>query len=711
MRRISAIGLATTSVAALSCLPSVAAAQSSTNSENAAGNIIIVTAQKREQDIQSIPIAISAFDEESIETRGIDSIGDLANQLPGVQFSEFSGSGNVSIRGVGTAIVSGNGENSVAVHVDGIFLSQPKAFAMVQEDIGRIEVLRGPQGTLYGRNSTGGVINLISQAPPDEFSIGASLLYGSYDQIRASANVGGPLGDNVSIRVSGHYDDRDGYTLNLVTGQDLEALEGYGGRVALDADLTEFWTSELRLTYRDENFSGPVYDSFDPNFPVVPPPLSALDPREVLSNALYDSSRELFLASWRNSFELSADLDLVLLTGYSDFNERGSFDGVGSLVTVQIERAQNSELFTQEINLIGETDGFQWLVGAYFLTEDISSGASTDLSAFSALPPGSILQINDQASEKQSYSAFADATISLTDRFRVYGGIRVIREELDQDLTVSTAGFVGCSPLTSPQSLRDTAVTGRAGVQYDIAAQSMIYGGYSRGYKPGGFSQSACNNGFAPETIDAFEVGLRNRFLNDSITLNLSAFYYDYSNIQLEQASPLGIFVVNAPAATIWGGEIEFMAELSEAFQIDAAVSLLDSQYDRFTNTDPLLGALPGISLAGVSLNYAPSFSGNFGAQYRIEAAGVGNLVLRGELYITSQYNLREFDFPYTVQSSFEQVNLYATFTSEDEHYRVRGFVKNLTDEDVLGGVLGFGGALGSFQPPRTYGVELSVQF
>ena len=698
------------SMAVLACSAQPAAAQEAVPPDNS-DSVIIVTAQKRAQDIQTVPISISAFDEDTVEERGIDSIADLANQLPGVQFSEFSGSGNVSIRGVGTAIVSGNGENSVAVHLDGIFLSQPKAFAMVQQDIGRIEVLRGPQGTLYGRNSTGGVINFISPTPEDALGVGASIRYGNYDQIRASAYATGSLGPNVAVRVSGHYDDRDGYAENLVTGQGIEALEGYGGRFALDADLSPGWHSELRLSYRDESFSGPLYDSFDPNFPVVPEPFSALDPREVASNADYASDRRLVLASLRNTFELSDAVDLVLLTGFMDFEESGSFDGIGSIVTIPITRSQDSQLFTQEVNLLGQSDRLDWLIGAYFLTEDIVSGANTDLSGLSGFPPGSLVQQNIQSSDKRSYSLFADGTYSISDTFRIYGGLRYIRELLDQDLTVSTAGFESCSPATNPQDFRDNSVTGRIGLQLDVAEKSMLYGGYSRGYKAGGFSQSACDNPFEPESIDAFEIGLRNRFLDNRITLNLAAFHYDYSNLQLEQASPLGIFVVNAPEARVWGGELELAAQVSSAFSIDAAVSVLDAQYDEFINTDPLLGAPPGISLEGISLNYAPDFSANFGAEYELVAETIGSLTLRGEIYVTSKYNLREFDFPYTIQSSYEVFNAYATFRTSGERLFVRAFGKNLTNKDILGGVLGFGGALGSYQPPRTYGLELAIRY
>ena len=694
----------------------MAAAQEGTSDEGAAEtgltlDAVTVNAQKREESAQDVPITLNAFTPNQIAERGLDSISDLAGQLPGVQFSEFSGSGNVSIRGVGTAIVSGTGENSVAVHIDNIFLTQPKAFTMIQEDLGSVEVLKGPQGTLYGRNSTGGVINFFSAAPSTEFGAGASLLAGNYDRYKATGYITGPLSDNVAARLSVQVEERGGYSQNLTTGQELEDLSAKGGRLSIDASPAAGWDSALRISYRKEDFAGPVYDSFDANFPVVPPPFSALDPREVRSQADFDSSKELTLVSLKNTVALSDSVKLVSVTGYSDFEEKGIFDGVGSDVSVLLDRQQTSEAFTQELNLVGETDTLDWLLGVYYLKEDIDSAANTDFSSFSNLPFGSIIQSNVQSSSKTSYSVFADATYSVSDRTRIFGGVRWIQEEIEQDLYVSTAGFELCSPFTVPQENIDSDITGRLGLQYDATANAMVYGQVSRGYKVGGYSQSTCNNPFKPETIDAVEAGLKGSFNNGRVKFNAAAFYYDYSNLQLEQATPTGIPVVNAPSSHVLGADVELVALISDALSVDALVSLLDSEYDEFINTDPLLGAPPGADLSGIALNYAPAYSLLLGADYRLDFQAGGDLSLRGEVYVTDEYQVREFELPWTTQDGFTQVNAYITWTPSDDHYRVRAFVKNATDEDVLGGVLGFGGALGSFQPPRTYGIELSADF
>lgn len=670
---------------------------------------VIVTAQKRAENLQDVPIAINAYGAEAIKDQGIASIADLATLAPGIKFAEFSSSANVAVRGVGTTIVSGTGESSVAVHVDGVYLMQPQAYTMVQDDLGSIEVLRGPQGTLYGRNAIGGVINFISARPTEETAFGGTALYGNYDATKITAYASGALSDRVRGRVFVGGERRNGYSKNNFTGQSLEDLKGIGGRVSLDFDVTETWVSELRATVRRETYAGPVYDGFDPSFSVVPLPLYDPDPRGLLSPVNYDSSKQLQLASLRNTWDIG-DLRLVSVTGYAYFKQKGQFDGIGALLPVQLNRRQTDETWSQELNLSGETGSLQWLVGVYGLHDKQTQFSITDLSPLGL--PNNLLTMSVT---HKSASAFADGVYSVSDRLRVFGGIRVLHEAVKQKLTNSAVSGSTvsdrCTPASVPQDMDDTDVTGRFGVQYDLAPKVMTYAQYSRGYKAGGFSQSTCDNPFKPERLDAGEVGIKSQFLDNRLTVNAAAFYYDYRNVQLEQASPAGIPVVNAPKAHVVGFDFDLAFVPATGWRLGAAMSAMSSEYEEFINTDPLLGVPPGESLAGIRLNNAPAFSATLSLERRLELAEMGSLTLRGELYMTSKYNLREFDRPYTIQKGYETVDLAAIYRTPDERFRVRGFVKNATNETIRAGVLGFGGALGSFQAPRTYGVEIGADF
>lgn len=671
---------------------------------------VVVTAQKRSEALQDVPMSVSVFSRGAIENRGIDSVADVASQLPGVKFGEFSATGTISMRGVGTTIVSGAGENSVATHIDGMFLSQPAALTMIQQDIGSIEVLRGPQGTLYGRNATGGVINFISAKPTDDFHYSVTLGAGNYERRYAKGFVSGPISDTARVRLSLQADDRDGYARNVTTGQSLEDLTGLGGRLSLDVDMSETWSLEARVFAQRDDFAGPVYDGFYAGFTIVPPPLTDLDPRRVASSTIYDSSKDLYGAVITNTFDVGF-ASLKSITGYTDFTYDGKFDGIGAVLSVPLDRTLGARTFSEELNLQGETDRLDWLVGVFYMLDDVEARSLTDFTGLFGIPSNLTVE---QSSTRESISAFADVTLKLADRWSAFGGARVLSENLKQDLTTvnTTLGISTtlCSPATVPQDMDDSTVTGRLGLKFDATDDAMLYGQAAWGYKPGGFSQSNCNNPYEAETVDALEIGFHTIWRDARLTFNAAAFYYDNTNLQLEQATPAGIPVVNAPESHVLGAEAEVFWQPVDGLRINAALTLLDSQYDRFINQDPLLGAPPGISLKGVPLNNAPSYSASLGAEYAFGLAEAGTLTLRGEAYITDKYNVREFNLPWTVQDGYTQFSAFAIWDSSSEHYQVRAFVKNATDEDVLGGVLGFGGAIGSFLPPRTFGIEFKLR-
>ena len=669
---------------------------------------IVVTAQKRAQTIQNVPAAVSAFSAGAIEDRGIASMADLAVQLPGVKFGEFSATGTVTVRGVGTTIVSGAGENSVAVHIDGMFLSQPAALTMVQGDLGSVEVLRGPQGTLYGRNATAGVVNFISAQPSDALTYGLTAGAGNYERRYLNGYVSGALRENVRARLYLSYDERGGYAENTVTGQELDDLESLGGRLAFDVDFSPAWTSQFRIFAQRDAFAGPIYDGFDPSFSILPAPLVDFDPRRVASSVIYDSSKELLGGVMRHELDLGG-ARLTSITGYTDFTYAGRFDGIGAVLPVFLDRRLDARTFSHEFNLSREWDGGSWLAGFYFLNDRIKGISTTDFSALYGVPA---IQFVNQNSQRNSVSVFADATFDLSERWSVFGGARLLHDDLRQELVNVTTmmGFpivnCGAEPRQEDDGL---SVTGRLGAQYRASDNVRLYGQISRGYKPGGFSQSTCDNPFDAETVDAVEFGYRGSWNRGRLIFNATAFYYANRNLQLEQATPSGIPVVNAPKSHVLGLEAELFWRPTDALRLDASLTLLDSAYDEFINQDPLLGAPPGASLEGVRLNGAPEFSATLGLEYAFDLQAAGMLTLRGEIYHSSEYNLREFDLPWTIQDAYTQFNAYAFWDSADGGVRIRGYVKNLTDEDVLGGVLGFGGAIGSYLPPRTFGIEITL--
>lgn len=681
---------------------------------------IIVTAQRRSESVQDVPVTVNAFNQEAIQERRISDLTDIAGQAPGLRFSEFANAGNVSIRGIGTAFVSGNGESSVALYMDGVSIPQAKALGLAQFDISGIEVLRGPQGTLYGRNSTGGVINFTSAKPTREMAGGFTLGYGNYESIRANAYVSGPITDRVRARFFVEREKRNGYVRNVSTGQDLNDLDAYGGRVSLDVDLTDSWTVEGRLSTRVENSAGPAFDSFDPNFPILSAfgvPVSVLqpdfDPYRVNSPMIYSGRRRFTLGSLINSIEVSDDITLKSTTGFTNARFNNTFDTLGAALPYPISALATSQSFSQELALNGSTPAIDWVLGAYYFRQRYT------LDNLSSPPAGlGPIARNDQTALQQSMSLFGDVTVRLGERTHLFGGARISREKVNQTLLIfdQTPGgeVLRCPPVgvDADQRLRDDHVTGRLGVRQEVSDDVNVYVQAAHGYKAPSFSQSQCQNQYKPETVNALEAGVKTRLLDGRATFNVSAFFNDIKDLQLEVVSPLGIVVDNVPKAQIYGMEASLNVEPAEGFRIDATLSWLHARYksDYFGDAN-LSPTLTSQNARGNRLNNAPDLSGFLGAEYELPLSDSSSLTARGELVLTSKYNLREVTYPWTVQDGYVLENAYLTYKMDDGRLSLRGWIKNISNKAVLGGVLGFGGALGSYLPPRTYGVELIGKF
>lgn len=672
---------------------------------------VTVTAQPRAESVERVPFVVNGFTAQEIASRKIETLEDLAGQTAGLSYSEFAHAGNITLRGIGTAFVSGNGESSVAVHLDGIFIPQAKALGLMQMDLGNIELLRGPQGTLYGRNSTAGVINMSSQAPTSEWHAGARYGAGNYARQSASAFVGGPLGERVRMRLFVQKDGADGYIRNTVTRQRLADLDALGGRFGVDADITDRWQVAARVTVRKEDSAGPAYDAFDPRFIVAGLPQSVVNlaPRIITSPIIYDGERRLTIASIRQELRLNDATRVIALTGATNARFDNTYDTFGALVAFPIKARSGSDTLSQEFTLQSETERISWIAGAYYFTQRYTLNSESDATNING-----IISQTTQRARQQSISAFADATYNLTSTTRVYGGIREIGEFTHQQLMIVDRSTNGVSGVRCPTPqggltthLSDNTLTGRAGISWDVAARAMVYVQASRGYKAPGFSQSNCDNPYEPETVNAFEIGLKSQIWNNRIVFNTAAFYEDVRNLQLETAQTTGIPVINAPRGKVYGADITLNVNVSSSLRIDAGLELLHARYVQSLLGDANLSeTFTPEDVKGNRLNNAPDVSGTLSAQYMIPLRAGSTVSLRGELVAMSRYNLREVERPWTVQPGYALQNYFAALTSGGQRYEARLWVKNATNKEILGGVLGFAGVVGDYYPPRTYGID-----
>jgi len=731
---------------------------------------VIVTAQKRDESQQEVPIAMNAFSAEDVKNRQIASVADLAVTVPSLRIGEAIGAQQISLRGVGYGLFSGAGENAVAVHVDGIYLANPGSVQLLQHDVAGVEVLRGPQGTLWGRNATGGVINFITPSPSDEFGGSLKVGAGNYGAVSASGNVNIPISDVLSVRGSIDYLDRDGYLENRHTGNDIAGVEKISGRVAIRFTPSDQFQADLKIFSGEEDWGGPYFSATGDS--LLASPFGALnpqfddDPRKLYANIDPLQESSLHGASLRLQYDFGSNISLVSLTGFVDYQRELLYDNDGSSLNMTIVgRDINDKTISQEFNLSGDHGDLNWLVGAYYLKQDADVFSDAPLNDFVYMS-GLTQLLFDFEEEVESEAVFFDVTYAFTEQLSVYGGLRALWEDregtfsqtliadlgalpflafqqagpganpADFGLTmgdlvdVGTNGFgnyltgipVALPACSSPvvENKSDVSkTTGRLGVKYQFNDSVMGYAQFSTGYKSGGFASSACDDPFKPENLDAYEIGFKSEMAGGRVRINGAVYYYDYSDLQVEQGLGTSIVVENADAE-IKGLDLDVLFVATDQLLLSAAVALIDSEYTKFVNIDSIDHPTLLQDVSGNPLLRAPEWSFVAGAQYDMPLADGANLILRTDLLFSDSYQTREFNNPADKQPSYHNVNAIASYTSASETWAFSMWVKNLTDEEVLQnsvevstlvGTGAYGVRGTTYNLPRMFGADIEFRF
>jgi len=685
---------------------------------------VIVTAQRRSASVQDVPAAISALDAATIAQRGVNDVATLQFAVPSLTFGRNLGSTQVAIRGVGRSV----GQPGVAVNVDGVY--QPRDTPMIagQADLDRIEVLRGPQGTLYGRNANGGAVNFITQAPTDRLEGYVLGSYATYDEWRLQGMANAPLGERVRARLVADWNVRDdGLVKNLAGGKSLDRLDRLSGRLRVDVDLTETLTLGLNLNaFR----GGPKGDYY---LPTTRPSAAGIAANPYLARA------NIPLRPWRTTalgaagsdraFEsAAATLDwrlpfgtLKSITAYQHMKnvwdqDRDGFD----LSVVESHADERAHTFTQEFDLNGQAGPVDWVGGAYLMRD--RSTVNTFFAfplGFTPLPPGFFLRFDSPRGDTDAYAAFGDVTWKASERLRLIGGLRWSRDEItfthhnDVGLVAGRVPLLDVCPLRRDDHAWES-VTYRAGAQYEVADHAQAYATVSNGFKSGGVNLSGCDDPFNPEKITSYEAGFKGRFLEGRAQLNAAAFWYDYADFQLVQVVGIAARVTNAGSATVKGVELEGHWNPDEHWSLDAGLVLLDAEFGSFTNTDSLNPGRGPQNLHGRRLPNAPKWSGNFGVAYRTAMTERGRLTLRADVTARSKVFFREFNTPAESQSGYAILGANLIWDSPGGRYTLRVFGNNLTDHAYWVSMLavdGFGALEGTYGEPRQAGVELKARF
>ncbi len=726
-------------------MPSVAFAQEQNEGDAAEAprgvGEIVVTAQKRSERLQDVPIAISAFDEAKMAETGFDEISDLALLVPGMQFGNFGPVAFVALRGISYENTTAAGDPGVALHLDGVYIGRPVATLFSAFDTERTEVLRGPQGTLYGRNATGGSVNVITKKPSDEFEGSFEQTVGNYDWLRERAMINVPLGDTVSARITGFKDDRDGFTRNTFAGGTrANGIDNWGLRGHFDIDLADNLNVLLSANYVKVGGTGSQPEVREP-FPAAGTSIPGFGAGAFGNNV---NDLQPFVES-KNTPEL-VDNDILLLSGtvtldfenfsiksVTAYGESSFFsrqDSDSSPVDIaELNLVEDASQFSQELQILSNGGGnFDWIVGLYYFNEDAfrsSRFLGPRFDATVAMFPNLKFGVDlggDVSTE--SYAAFGQFTWRFTDTLSLTAGGRITRDTRSgvNDITLRAVN-PNFPPVIVmlPSSIKSTEPTGRVTLDWKAANDILIYATAARGYKSGGINQQSAspNRTFEPEFVDSYEMGIKSQLFDSLLQVNLAGFYNEYNDLQFQVFGFAGPEAANAGQAHAYGFEAEWVAAPSDYVTIDGSFSYLNTAYDE------LLFSVNGttlVDLSGNELSRAPEFTFALGATVGGPlGGGKGDLKLRTDVSYQDSAFFTPFNRPEDRTSSYTNVNLRLLWTSENERYNAQLFVTNLFDTVQEGNLLrgvgfidepgGGGQEFVTYRAPQQYGLTVGFKF
>lgn len=723
--------LAAVSSMAIVALPAAASAQ-----DNSGAGIedIVVTAQKRTENVQDVPASVTAIGQEALDLRQISSVSDLQSQVPSLVVGNLFGTNLITLRGISTGLTSGTDDPSVATHIDGAYQPRSRSIDVAMVDLERVEVVAGPQGTLYGRNATGGAVNYVLRGPSQEFEGEVTGRVGNYDRYGVSGSVSGPIGDKVGVRVTGLYDNQSkGFTKVLNANAPRDSLEGnrvIGGRAVIEFKPTE----RLTIALQGIGLGSKSSTAFFPFAPSLNAAINAASqPQSYKAHEVYtDVDAKLNSSYYQGigtiNFELTDDVSLKSISAYQDYHQLMVIDSDGSATAPfrgPTTSITNSKTFTQEFNLNASLfdDRLKSIFGFFYFNDKVD--IDTSLTIFST---GNLRF--DTFQKSKSYAFFTDHTFSVTPSIRLIAGLRYNHDNKTalQSFFIDRANgttITGLAPTTTEISFNSW--TPRVGFQVDLTDKIMAYGQYSKGFKSGGFASNVTAvNAYDPEKIKGGEVGIKSDLADGRVRLNLAGFYYDYSDLQVQSAalvSGVSVFRVrNAAASRIYGVEAQLQAVLAAGLKLDISGALQSAKYTSFLtcNNTAFLGACGSaatstlVNVKGNWLNRAPNYTANVGLEYETEIGSAGKMTLRGESYFSGSVYYDEFATPLLKQDPYSLQNVFVSFTPASDRFTIRAFVKNIADIDYKSSAFFQTSAFqqtGTWGPPRTFGAEVTARF
>ena len=659
---------------------------------------IVVTAEKRETTLQKAPLAITALTADTLKQSNITQLIDMNGFVPGLTVAN-SGSfvRVVSIRGIGYEATDNlSAQPGTSFHIDGVYIVSPYALQQDFLDLQRVEVLRGPQGTVFGQSATGGIVNAVTVRPSTQSVEGtAQVELGNYDFVRASGTVNLPISDTLAVRATVQRYKRDGYAKQTSLGRpyDLDDADRFSTKASILWTPTDRFSAELTAQYFDADEHGAAQKNLDDRDP---------DPRRISQDYPNEYRLKFFLsyADLRYDF---GPVTLKSLTSYQRTRNHNQIDvdraDYATLGYYDVQPYWNNavDAVSQEFNLTSNGSGpLSYIVGGYFLYQklgqDILEYIGTDRNptfnltlplTFANYPYNLSYALNSDQ-KRHSYAAFAQTKYAVAPGLSATLGLRYNRDKFDS--RNSTLFDVFAPAVVSGTS--ENALTGKGEVDYEITSRNMVYASVSRGNKPGGVSNNSTPVlvplTYKPEHVWAYELGSKNRFFDNRVTLNTAAFFYNYQDLQYQEEDPVPFQggVSNVPKTHIWGAEAEGSVQATSSLTLDGNVTYLDGELvGDYITLDP--SRARQATLAAAALGFGafdpytinlraqqvrntngnkppklPKWQGAIGATHVIDISGIGELRSRAELIYRGKFQYRIFnDGARDVVPSYTQVN------------------------------------------------------
>ena len=698
-----------------------AVAQNSNGSNVLALEEIIITARKKPESIQSVPLAVTAISRAQLEDQGITSFDQILATIPNAsQSGGIAGGlqGLISIRGISTLVRFVGLETGVGFYVDGVYTGRPENFNQDLIDIERVEVLRGPQGAVFGKNTIAGAINIITQTPGDEFRGQIEAEYGNYDHIRVRAHVSGPIiEDKLSGSFSAGYMKRDGFVKNAA-GPDLDTVDLATFRAKLrftPSDGVEFIVTGDTLIDRGE----PVFfEVADVAFLDDP---SEQTPFTVNSDQPNFLDRDIYGLSFTSNIELGEGTWTTVL-GYRDSSFDAGLDDDKLPVRFFVDFfSSDTKFFSAETRYAASIgDNIEYLIGAYYFTQDANNVSNFALGDFLTGAPGIEPPIDLTSSvDSESIAFFFNTDIAMSERVSLELGGRFVSEKKDAiHIQTDFTGIFGSTDFAA--SRRDDDFAPTISLSYAATNDVTAYLRFAQGFKSAGFNTDFVVAGVSnlevdPEQATSYEIGLKSDLMDKRLRLNIAGFFTKYDNLQLSQIVNGGVSLNNASEAEIYGIEIEMNALVNEYISLDGSIGYLDATYKDFPGC-PVPGAETGPvtdNCAGNFLNIAPEWTTKLGAQFTYPVSDELEFILRADWNYRSEIFFEPQNTNRLSGDSRSLLNLRAGVTSES--WEIFAWANNLTNETYVNFADDrsaiFVNQTEAYGAPRTYGVTLKLKF